>query len=57
MTVGIEIWDCYDEYVITLNGYPVGRTLGKSDAQKIGEWLEGALAELVIILAKKEDMS
>jgi hypothetical protein len=46
-----ESWEG-DEYVITLDGRPIGRTLHRTDAKLIINWLNTA-DELVLYLKKR----
>lgn len=42
----VDIWE-HGEYIITINGSPVGYTLDKKDAVLIKDWLTCSLAELL----------
>ena len=43
--IDLERWEA-DEYVITINGKPVGQTLGKTDAMLVTRWLATSLKDL-----------
>ena len=44
-TIKYELWEA-DEYVITIDGGPVGQTLSKVDAFKIYRWLKTAIKDI-----------
>jgi hypothetical protein len=49
--VGFEKWEA-DEFVITLNGYPVGYTMGRLDFD-ILEWFNVAGQDIASIISRE----
>ena len=49
----VEIWE-HGEYIITINGSPVGYTLDKRDAIIIKDWLNCSIKELLEKIGKRK---
>ena len=51
--IGLEHWED-DEYVVTLDGKPCGKTLHLREVQDVGAWLATALQEISEALEAKQ---